>query len=205
MSAHNCIKEDRLIHYVGHDVAEEERARIEEHLAECRSCAAYAESLRRAFDAVSADRIPEPEPAYWAYFARNVKNRAAARAESRKKRFRLVLIPGLATAAACVLIIIFYTRALIEPVGDVDGIIADLNASVVTEEILLESGMDELFLGQIGTDAGLLDKYLTETGEVGEMVGELSEDQERHLINRINSLMELRGSIDEGCRRGCWI
>jgi hypothetical protein len=205
VNARNCINEDHLIDYVDHDVTEEERIRIEKHLAECRSCAAYVESLNRAFDAVSADKVPEPGPAYWAYFAANVTNRAAARAESRKKRFRLALIPGVAAAAACVLIIMLFTRVSIEPVGDVDGIIADLNTSVVTEEILFESGMDELFLGQIGSDAGLLDTYLIETGEVGEMVGELSEDEERDLINKLNSLMELRGSIDNGVRKGCSI
>lgn len=205
MNARNCVDEDRLIDYLDDEVTEDERIRIEEHLAECPSCTARVESLRRAFGAVSVDRAPEPEPAYWAYFAEKVKSRAAARAESRKKRFRLVLIPGIATAAACVLIIMLYTRAVIRPVDDVDGIIADLNTSVVTEEILLQSGVDELFLGQIGSDAWLLDRYLIDTGEVGEMVGELSEDEEMELINRLNSLMELRGSIDDGMRKGCWI
>jgi hypothetical protein len=149
------------------------------------------------------DKAPEPEPAYWAYFASNVKRRVQDRAEKRKRRFRLVLIPGLATAAACVLLIVIFTRTQIEPVGDVENIIAELNTSVVTEEFLLGSGVDALLLGQFGADANLLDEYLVETGEIGEMVGELDEDEERELINRLNSLMELRGQTDNRARKEC--
>ena len=205
MSTDKCISEDRLIDFVDGGIADRERAVIERHLEQCPACAACVEALRRTFDAVGADKVPEPEPAYWAYFAQNVRKRAESRADSRRRRLRLVLIPGLATAAACILIAVLYTRVLIEPVGDVEGIIADLNTSVVTEEILLGSGMDELFLGQIGADAGLLDEYLIEVGDMGEVVGELSEEEERDLVNRLNSLMELRGSIDNSAGKGCWI
>ena len=203
MSARKCIDEDRLIDYVDEEVTSQERVDIERHLEECPSCAACVASLRRALEAASSDRVPEPELAYWAYFAGNVRSRAKARVESRKKRFRLVLIPGLASAAAFILIAILYTQVLIEPVGDVESIIADLNASVVTEEILLGSGMEELFIGQIGADANLLFEYLNDTDPLGELVGELSEDEERDLINRLNRLMELRGSVDNSTRKGC--
>ena len=203
MSARKCIDEDRLIDYVDEEVTSQERVDIERHLEECPSCAACVASLRRALEAASSDRVPEPEPAYWAYFTGNVRSRAKARVESRKKRFRLVLIPGLASAAAFILIAILYTQVLIEPVGDVESIIADLNASVVTEEILLGSGMEELFIGQIGADANLLFEYLNDTDPLGELVGELSEDEERDLINRLNRLMELRGSVDNSTRKGC--
>ena len=57
---------------------------IEQHLRECVKCDVCVESLGLTFDAVALDKVPEPEPAYWAYFARNVRNRAKSRAESRR-------------------------------------------------------------------------------------------------------------------------
>jgi len=203
MSARNCIGEDRLIDFVDGVVTGDEAASIEGHLEECPACKASVESLRRVLDAAGADRVPEPEPAYWAYFAQNVTSRVKSRADSRKRRFRLVLIPALATAAVCVLLVVMFTRGPVGPVGDFESIIAELTASVVTEEVLLESGVDALVLGQIGTDAGLLNDYLTETGGLDEMVGELDEDEERALINKLNDLMELRGSIDSDARKEC--
>lgn len=203
MSGRSCTSEDRLIDFALGEVTEDEAARIEEHIGKCPACAASVEALRRALDIAAMDGVPEPEPAYWAHFAANVKHRVRDRAESRKRRFRLIFLPGLATAAACVLLIMVFMRTPVEPVGDVENIIADLNASVVTEEVLLESGVDALLFGQFGADANLLDEYLVETGDLGEMVGELDEDEERELINRLNSLMELRGSVRSDARKEC--
>lgn len=203
MSASKCIGEDRLIDFVDGEVAGDEAAIIERHLEECPACRASVESLRRVLDAAGSDKVPEPDPAYWAYFSRNVASRVRSRAESRKRRFRLVLIPGLATVAVSVLLIVMLTRGPAGPIGDVESIIADLNAYVVTEEVLLESGVDALVLGEIGTDAGLVNEYLTETGELDEVVGELDEDEERALINKLNNLMELRGSIESEARKEC--
>ncbi len=203
MSARNCISEDRLIDFVDGEVTGEEAASIERHLGECPACRAAVESLRLALGAAVSDRVPEPEPAYWAYFARNVRKRAESRVESRRRRFRLVYIPGLATAAVCVLLVVIFTRNTVEPVGDVENIIADINASFVTEEVVLESGMDALMVGQIGEDAGLLQEYLNETGGIDEMVGGLNEDEERDLINKLNNLMELRGSVDSDAGKEC--
>ena len=203
MSARNCISEDRLMDFVLGEATDVEAASIEKHIEECPACAVSVGALRRTLEVAAMDRVPEPEPAYWAHFAGNVENRVRSRAESRKRRFRLILLPGLATAAACVLLIMVFTRDTVEPVGDIDNIIAELNTSVVTEEVLLESGVDALLIGQIGMDANLLDDYLTETSEVEEIVGELDEDEERDLINRINSLMELRGSTDSCVRKEC--
>ncbi|MGD9140409.1 MAG: zf-HC2 domain-containing protein [bacterium] len=203
MSARKCISEDRLIDFATGGVGGDEARGIEEHLKVCPHCRAQVESLKRTLDIAAIDRVPEPEPAYWEHFAGNVRHRIRDRAESRKRRFRLVLIPGLATAAACVLLIVVLTRIQVEQVGDVENIIAELNASVVTEEVLLESGVDALLLGQFGTDANLLDEYLNETGDLGEMVGELNDDEERELINRLNSLMELRGNAESRARKEC--
>ena len=203
MSARNCISEDRLIDFVDGEVTPEEAASIQAHLEECPACGAAVESLRRALGAAASDRVPEPEPAYWAYFAGNVRSRVASRAESKKRRFRLVLIPGLATAAACVLLVAVLMRGPMEPARDLESIITDLNTAAVTEEVLLESGVDALLLGEIGTDAVLLDDYLTETGEVGEMVGELNEEEEIDLINKLNSIMELRSGFDSDAGKGC--
>lgn len=203
MSARKCISEDRLIDFVTGDVGDDEAAGIEKHLKECSECRAQIESLKHTLHVAAMDRVPEPEPAYWEHFAGNVRHRIRDRAESRKRRFRLILIPGLATAAACVLLIAILTRTQVEPVGDVENIIAELNASVVTEEVLLESGVEALLLGQFGTDANLLDEYLNETGDPGEMVGELNEDEQRELINRLNSLMELRGNAESRARKEC--
>jgi hypothetical protein len=203
VSGRNCISEDRLIDFALGEVKDDEAASIEEHMGECPSCAASVQALRRALEVASMDSIPEPGPAYWAHFARNVKNRVRSRAEARKRRYRLILLPGLATAAVCVLLIVMFTREQMEPAGDIENIIAELNASVVTEEVLLESGVDALLLGQFGADAGLLDDYLNETGDVGEIVGELDEEEQRELINRINSLMELRGSTESRARKEC--
>jgi hypothetical protein len=203
VSARKCIEEDRLIDFVSGSVGKEEAAGIEQHINDCPECAAAVGALRHTLDAAAADRVPEPEPAYWAHFAGNVRRRVRDGAERRKRRFRLILIPGLATAAACVLLVVVFTRMQIEQVGDVENIIAELNTSVVTEEVLLESGVDALLLGQFGADANLLDQYLIETGEMGEVVGELDEDEERELINRLNSIMELRGSAENRARKEC--
>jgi hypothetical protein len=185
------------------DVGDGEARGIEEHLKECPECRAQVESLKRTLYISAMDRVPKPEPAYWEHFAGNVRHRIRDRAESKKRRFRLILIPGIAAAAACVLFIMMMTRTQVEPVGDVENIIAELNTSVVTEEVLLESGIDALLLGQFGADASQLDEYLDETGDLGEMVGELSEDEERDLINRLNSLMELRGNAESRARKEC--
>jgi hypothetical protein len=203
MSASNCTGEDRLIDFVDGEVAGDEAASIARHLEECPVCRASVESLRLVLDAAGSDKVPEPEPAYWAYFAQNVAGRVKSRAESRRRRFRLVLIPGLATVAVSVFLVVMFTRGPVGPVGDVESIIAEINAYVVTEEVLLESGVDALVLGEIGTDAGLVNEYLTETGELDEVVGELDEDEERALINKLNNLMELRGSIDSDARKEC--
>lgn len=203
MSARKCVGEDRLIDFVDGEIQGEEAAAIERHLEECPACRTYVELLRRTLGAASADEVPEPDPAYWAYFAQNVKRRAESRAGSRKRRLRLVIIPGLATAAICVLLVVIFMRGPGAPVADLESMIVDLNTSVVTEELLLESGVDALLTGQIGIDAGLLDEYLTQTGDVDQMVGELSEDEERELINKLNSLMELRSGIDSDAGKGC--
>jgi hypothetical protein len=198
-----CPSEDRLIDYLDGQVEGEEASEIESHLGECPVCAASAEALRRTFDIAAADRVPEPPPAYWEHFGSNVRKRIEGRAGTRRRRLRLVLIPGLAGAAACVLLIVLFTRVFVPPGGDVESIIAELNASVVSEQVVVESGMDELFLGQIGSDAELLDDYLIETGDVHDLVGELDEAEERHLINKLSTLMELRGSVDNGAGKGC--
>lgn len=203
MIVRKCISEDRLIDFVMGEVRDDEAAGIEEHIRQCPECGAAIDSLRRTLDIAALDRVPEPEPAYWAHFAGNVAHRIRDRAERRKRRFRLVLMPGLAAAAACVLLVVVFTRTQVEPVGDVENIIAEINTSVVTEQVLLESGVDALLLGQFGADANVLDDYLLETGNIGEIVSELDKDEERELINRLNSLMELRGSVGSHARKGC--
>ena len=199
MREHSCMSESSLIDYVDGEVTDDERLSIEKHLEQCARCAAYVESLRRTLAAVAADKVPEPPPGYWEHFERNVRNRI----EAKRRRFRLVLIPGLAGAAVCVLLVVLYTWVPVEPGGDMEMVIAEINTSEVTEEVLLESGMEALFLGQIGSDAGLLDEYLLETGTLPEIVDGLSEDEERDFINKLSSIMEPTGCAHEIERKEC--
>jgi hypothetical protein len=203
LKARKCISEDRLIDFLEGEVSGQERADMARHLEGCPECAAREASLRRALDLAGADTVPQPDPAYWAYFAGNVRKRIGTRSASRRRRFRLVLVPGLAAAAACVLLIVLYTGRPVERAAEVDSIIADLNASEVADEVMADAALDELIIGEIGRDAGLVDEYLVETGDIDEMVGELTEDEQRDLINRLSSLMELRGSVDGSMRKGC--
>ncbi len=204
MSARDCLDEDRLIDFVMGEVTGGEAAGIEEHIRRCPACRGRVESLRRTLDLAAMDRVPEPVPAYWEHFAAGVRHRIRSRAESRKRRIRLILIPGLATAAASVLIVLMLARGPVEPVVDVEAVVAEINTSAVAEEVLVEAAVDALLVAQFGEEADLLDNYLIETGDVAEIVTELDDEEERELINKLATIMESRGSAETIAGKECW-
>jgi len=74
--------------------------------AHVEACAACAQRLREAGDGLALAReaeVPEPAPQYWEAFRRNVGRRIEDDGSAR--RWRWVLVPTLATAAAFALLV----------------------------------------------------------------------------------------------------
>jgi anti-sigma factor RsiW len=89
-----CLDKKKISAYLDGELPEDERARIEKHLAECRACRAEAEELTAVTDALDVLEGLEPDP----YFAARVKRIALTRKQN--GRLKRVIVPAAATAAA---------------------------------------------------------------------------------------------------------
>jgi anti-sigma-K factor RskA len=105
--------ETALIPYARGELSAEERARVEQHLAECAECRAFAESslgvLRKVGQFV--DETPEPD---WTVYRCELRRKLAARQETRvpwwRSGFALTALAGAGAAFAALLIVISLHR-----------------------------------------------------------------------------------------------
>lgn len=98
----NCSDwEERLTLYAGGDLASDQTAQVERHLAECAGCQLFASGLRGALELLQEAHQEGPAPAHFTA----VRSRVLAQLERERRPFwRRAWVYGLAAAAVAILV-----------------------------------------------------------------------------------------------------
>jgi hypothetical protein len=199
-----CFEPGDLIEYLDGEAPPERVREIEDHLAGCDACRAYLASIEQAFRVLRDDEVPEPPPAYWAYFEKSVRQRIA----SRKRHRALRLVPALAGIAALVLIVVLWWP--FRPELGLDGVDIVLSTMSTGEMVeTLGSNPDAgLALSDIAEDQiRSLEAYLIQTDDLDDLLGHLTEAEAEELESRLSEIMKAEestsGIFDDSKRKGC--
>lgn len=183
----NCgVQHEELIDFVEGEVSAERAVAIEAHLRACPSCASYVESLRRTFSLLGQDTVPEPVPAYWAYLAQSVRQRAGSR---HRRRWFLVLAPTAAAVLVAVALIWRGPWVSAPEIDNVDRMLAALTTDELVETVAGVEAYDGAFLQAAGDDISALYEYLTETEDIYDLIETLSDTEAEALVSEVNSRM----------------
>ncbi len=194
---------DRLMDFVEGDLPPAAAREIETHVAGCEVCRAYVKSLQHAFSALEADRVPEPPEAFFAFLA----GRARARALRSRRRLVWGFIPGLAAAAATVVVMWWLSETPILPVDSVDIIMADMTTGQIVEAVSAYPEAGSLLVED--SEAGLdeIETYLLETESIYDLLDGMSETEKERFTGYLEGSMSgdtgttglMTGSIRKEC------
>jgi hypothetical protein len=126
--------------YLAGSLVDEERSRVEEHLAACRDCAAELDLLRM----LSPEAVPDPGDAFWGSFAdrlyHDVQRHRRRQWSSRlADLFRGALIPRWAWAATATAALIVATWLVVRPVPHRAPVSAAKHRPVPAVDIIQEA------------------------------------------------------------------
>jgi predicted anti-sigma-YlaC factor YlaD len=175
---------EELIDFVEGELAPERSTEIDAHLKTCNECAAYVESLKRTFSLLADDAVPEPPPGYWAYLPRRVRQEAG---RSRLRRRIFVLAPVAAVAVALVLVW-QGMRAPVPEVTPLEMITAGLETGELIESVAANEVYDGMFLEAAAEEITSLDEYLSDTDDISELIGTLSDAEAEAFVAELNNL-----------------
>jgi predicted anti-sigma-YlaC factor YlaD len=188
----DCRKNhEELIDFVEGELSAERAGEVGAHLKTCKECAAYVASLKRTFSVLQEDTVPEPPPGYWAYLPQKVRQQAAAR--GRRRRI-LVIAPGMAALAVVLMLIWWGSRAPAPELTTLEMITAELATEDLLESVASSEAYDIMFLDAAAEEITLLDEYLSETEDIYDLVGTLSDAEAEAFVAELDNLMR----ADEG-------
>ena len=155
-----CAELNELVSaFVDGELAGEELARVERHLAACEECRAFAEECRLLEGAVGKSlHAPEVKLARWEAMRAQLRAAARSRASARRSGFRKVKAAAfLATAAAACLLVVALLAPWSKKERDyisaeniiTEYVASDCPATVVTG---VEGGLDMLVITDLGPD-----------------------------------------------------
>lgn len=203
MKNENHPQREQLIGFVEGDLPPARAQEVEIHIAGCETCRAYVESLRHTFAALETDLVPEPPEAFFAYLA----GRARARASASRRRFAFMLAPGLAAAAAVIVLMWYITGGTISPVDSVDMILADMTTGEIVETLSTDPYAESLLVEDSDDSLGEIETYLLETESIHDLLDGMSDTEREHFMDRLQGSMtddgETSGLMTGWARKEC--
>jgi predicted anti-sigma-YlaC factor YlaD len=173
-----------LIDFAEGDLSRQQIEQVEAHLRTCNDCNSYVESLKRTYALLARDSVPEPSPGYWAYFAQRVIRRA----QSKRRRWLWVLVPG-AAAAALVLMVVWWGGEVSVPEPDsIDLLLAEMNTGEMVESLSSTTTYDE-FVEATAEEITVLQEYAVDADDVYGLLDVLSDEETEELVSEIKELM----------------
>jgi len=177
MKRNNHPEHGNLIDFVEGDLDPEAATEIEMHLAGCETCRAFVKSLENTFAILETDSVPQPPEAFFDYLA----GRARARAPRRRNGILLKLLPGVAFAAAVVMLMWWLAGTRVLPVDGVDIIMAEMTTGEIMEAVSAEPVVGSLLLEDSASGLEEIETYLLETESIYELLESMNE-AERELF-----------------------
>jgi hypothetical protein len=206
---------ERLIDFVDGDLSQTEARRVEEHIASCTECRAYADSLKAVFALAAEDKVPEQPEAYWADFGASVARRIHARKSGQwqqsqwprpslagrilqralggRRRLALVLSPGVAVAIA-VLLMLSRTQAPPYVVENLEPPLEVMTTGEIARSMAGDAVFDDMFIEAAGEDISSIEQYLDETGNVDDLLQGLGDEEQHDLALRLSDIMKQQGT-----------
>jgi hypothetical protein len=192
-----------LIDFVEGDLAPGEAREIETHLADCEVCRAFVKSLESTFSALGTDRVPEPPESFFGYLAW----RARARASRSRSPLLLRFLPGLASAAAAVVLVWWLAGTQTLPVDGVDIIMADMTTGQIVEAVSTDPGAGSLLIEDSVAGLREIETYLLETESIYDLLDSMDEvERERftaYLERSMSGDSETSGLVTGSMRKEC--
>jgi hypothetical protein len=193
---------DNLIDFVEADLPPEEIRKIEIHLEGCEACRAYVRTLRQTFSALEGDRVPEPPEAFFTFLAGRAKARAG-----RGRRLLWRFIPGLASAAATIVLMWWLAGSSFLPVDGIDIIMADMTTGEIVEAVSADPGAESVFVEDSGGSLSEIEIYLLETESIYDLLDGMSDTEKERFTAYLEGAMTGEGGTSGlmiGCmRKGC--
>ena len=177
MKRNNHPEHGKLIDFVEGDLDPEAAGEIEMHLAGCEACRAFVGSLENTFSILETDSVPQPPEAFFDYLA----GRARARAARSRKGLLLRLLPGVASAAAVVILMWWLAGTRVSPVDGVDIIMAEMTTGEIVEAVSAEPVVGSLLLEDSASGLEEIETYLLEKESIYELLESMNE-AERQLF-----------------------
>jgi predicted anti-sigma-YlaC factor YlaD len=191
VNQHCHQKREELIDFVEGELSAERTGEIDAHLKTCKECAAYVESLKRTFSVLTEDTVPEPPPGYWTYLPRRVRQQAGA---GRRRRRILVFAPGIAALAVVLMLVWRGTRAPAPETTTLEMITAELATEDLLESVAASEVYEVMFMDAAAEEITSLDQYLSETEDIYDLIGTLSDAEAEAFVAELDNLMR----ADEG-------
>ena len=185
MKKGNHPQRNQLIDFVEGDLPPARASEVEAHIAACETCQAYVESLRHAFAALEADLVPEPPEVFFEYLA----GRAGTRASVTRRRFAFALAPGLAAAAAVIVLMWYITSGTIPPVDSVDMILADMTTGEIVETLSTDPYAESLLVEDSEESLSEIETYLLESESIHDLLDGMSDTEREHLMDYLKGSM----------------
>jgi predicted anti-sigma-YlaC factor YlaD len=183
-------KTEELIDYLEGELTPDEVAEIETHLAECKPCTSYVESLKRTFSLLATDTVPEPPQGYWVHFRKSVRHRIA----DRRRRLVLTLVPSLAAVLVVAFLIWWGVRIPNQVPDSLELILADMSSHEIVESVSGSLPLEEMVVEAVGADLISLEQYFIETENIYDLLSTLSEEEGEEFVSRLNDLMRMDSS-----------
>jgi hypothetical protein len=196
-------RRDQLISFVEGDLPLERTREIESHIAGCKACRAYVESLCHTFVALETDLVPEPPETFFTYLA----GRTMARVSGSRRRLVFTLAPGLAAAAAVVILMWYLTGVTISPVDSVEIIMADMTTGEIVEALSTDPYAGSLLVEDSEDDLSEVEMYLLETESIHDLLDSMSDTERERFMDHLKGSMTRDGGtsglVTDFARKEC--
>jgi anti-sigma factor RsiW len=167
------------------DLAADRIVALEAHLAGCRECRAYVESLRRAVDILAADEVPEPAGAFFECLAGTARRRASGRVRPMVLRF----VPGLAGAAAAIVLVVWLAGGAGPSVSGLEIIMTEMTTGEIMETVIADPHAGGAVIGS--SESGLIEveRYLEHTESIYDLLEAMSDAEKARFTAYVEQSM----------------
>jgi hypothetical protein len=176
---------------------------VGDHLAACETCRAYVESLKHTLTLLETDTVPEPSEAYFAFLA----GRARQRARAGRTRLVFRFAPGLAAAAATVLLMWWIAGTPASPVDGLDIIMAEMTTGEIVETLSTDPYVGSMIIEASQTSLDEIDDYLRDTETIYDLLDSMSDDEKTRFTTYLKGLIgrdgKTSGLVTGSLRKEC--